>query len=224
MGRFWVGPKGSGTFVEKLKKHARPARTPWVTPTFRQEGLRKLFHSLSAGYAGLYALAGRDRTLWVLGAAVGVGAMGEAVRLRHSCFNQWLMGRFGGIHREKEKDRPSGIFWTLLGCFLTALLVPERDIVLAAMLYLTVGDGLAGFVGRTWGRLRIGAKSIEGSLACFLGTWVVGALVLTPPAGKPEILIGAIIATIIEALSPAPDDNLTLPLLSGVALHFIRVL
>lgn len=203
-------------------KRSRRERTPWLTPTLRQEGLRKLFHSLSAGYAGLYALAGRERTLLVLGVAVGVGAIGEAVRLRHNSFNQWLISRFGGIHREKEKDRPSGIFWTLLGCFLTALLVPERDIVIAAMLYLTVGDGLAGFVGRTWGRLRIGAKSIEGSLACFLGAWVVGAIILTPPVGRHEILIGAIVATMIEALSPAPDDNLTLPLLSGVALHFIR--
>lgn len=203
-------------------KRSRRERTPWLTPTLRQEGLRKLFHSLSAGYAGLYALAGRERTLLVLGVAVGVGAIGEAVRLRHNSFNQWLISRFGGIHREKEKDRPSGIFWTLLGCFLTALLVPERDIVIAAMLYLTVGDGLAGFVGRTWGRLRIGAKSIEGSMACFLGAWVVGAIILTPPVGRHEILIGAIVATMIEALSPAPDDNLTLPLLSGVALHFIR--
>ncbi len=203
-------------------KRSRRERTPWLTPTLRQEGLRKLFHSLSAGYAGLYALAGRERTLLVLGVAVGVGAIGEAVRLRNNGINQWLVGRFGGIHREKEVNRPSGIFWTLLGCFLTAFFVPERDIVIAAMLYLTVGDGLAGFVGRSWGRLRIGTKSVEGSLACFLGAWAVGALVLTPPVGRPEVLIGAVLVTLIEALSPPPDDNLTLPLLSGVALHFIR--
>jgi hypothetical protein len=103
-------------------KRSRRERTPWLTPTLRQEGLRKLFHSLSAGYAGLYALAGRERTLLVLGVAVGVGAIGEAVRLRNNGINQWLVGRFGGIHREKEVNRPSGIFWTLLGCFLTALL------------------------------------------------------------------------------------------------------
>lgn len=200
----------------------RPKRTPWVTPAFRQEGLRKLFHGLSAGYALVYAAAGRERTLWGLGSGVVLGALLEALRLRNVGVNQWLIRRFGGIHREKEVTRPSGIFWTLLGCFLTALFVPERDIVIAAMLYLTVGDGLAGFVGRSWGRLRIGAKSVEGSLACFLGAWAVGALVLTPPVGRPEALIGALLVTLIEALSSAPDDNLTIPLLSGVALHFIR--
>lgn len=195
---------------------------PWLTPSFRQEGLRKLFHSLSAGYAVLYAVAGREWTLGVLGGGVVFGAVLETVRLRNGGFNQWLIGRFAGIHRDKEVHRPSGIFWTLLGCFLTALLVSERDIVIAAMLYLTVGDGLAGFVGRTWGRHRIGNKSVEGSLACFLGAWMVGALVLTPSVGRPEILLGAVLVTVLEALSIPPDDNLTLPLLSGLALHFFR--
>ncbi|MBK8574783.1 MAG: hypothetical protein IPN90_03565 [Elusimicrobia bacterium] len=197
-------------------------RTPWVTPAFRQEGLRKLFHGLSAGYAVFYAAAGRERTLWVLGTAAAVGAIVEAVRLRNVVFNQWLIRQFGGIHREKEIDRPSGIFWTLLGCFLTALFVPDRDIVIAAMLFLTVGDGLAGLVGRTWGRLRVGTKSVEGSLACFLGSWAVGAAVLTPTLGRPEILVGALLVTTLEALSLPPDDNLTIPLFSGVALHFFR--
>lgn len=192
-----------------------------MTPSFRQEGLRKLFHSLSAGYAVLYAVAGRERTLWILGVGVVLGALLEAVRLRNGELNQWLVRRFAGIHREKELSRPSGIFWTLLGCFLTALFIPERDIVIAAMLYLTVGDGLAGFVGRSWGRLRIGNKSLEGSMACFVGVWAVGTLVLTP-AGRPEVIIGAVLVTALEALSVPPDDNLTIPLISGWALHFVR--
>lgn len=207
--------------MDELTRPHRRGRTPWMTPSFRQEGLRKLFHALSAGYAVLYALAGRERTLWILGAAAGAGALLEAVRLRHVALNQWLVGRFGGIHREKELSRPSGIFWTLLGCFSTALFVPERDIALAAMLYLTVGDGLAGFVGRSWGRIRIGDKSVEGSLACFIGSWAVGTLVLTP-GGRPEVLIGAFLVTALEALSVPPDDNLTIPLISGWALHFVR--
>lgn len=189
---------------------------------FRQESWRKIFHALSAGYALLYVAAGRGATLWILGTALVLGAGLEAGRLRHGPFNAWLLGRFAGIHREKEVHRPSGIFWTLAGCFLVVLLVPERDIVVAAMLYLAVGDGLAGFVGRTWGRLRIGGKSLEGSLACFLGAWVVGVLVLAPVPGRPEALAGALLAAVLEFFSLPPDDNMTLPLLSGLALHFFR--
>ncbi len=190
---------------------------------FRQEGFRKLFHALSAGYALLYFLAGRTATVWILGAGVLAAAIVEAVRLRNPALNQRLIARFGGIHREKEIDRPSGIFWTLAGCFATALFVPAPDIVLAAMLYLTIGDGLAGFVGRTWGRLRVGGKSVEGSLACFLGCWAVGTLVLAPSFGRPEALWGAMLATILEALDIPPDDNFTLPLFSGLGLWMLRI-
>jgi dolichol kinase len=193
------------------------------SPAFRQEGLRKLFHLFSAGYAVLYVQAGRETTLWVLGGAVFLGGALETIRLGNERINQWLIRRFMGIHREEESHRPSGIFWTLVGCFLTALLVPEPDIVVAAMLYLAVGDGLAGFVGRTWGRLRIGNKSVEGSLACFLGAWGAGALVLTPAVGRPDVLFGAVFVTVVEAISPPPNDNLTLPLFAGLALHFFRV-
>ncbi|MBL0350699.1 MAG: hypothetical protein IPP68_10070 [Elusimicrobia bacterium] len=189
---------------------------------FQNEGARKLFHSLSAGYALLYAWSGRTTTLWVLGAALGVSAVVEAVRLRNPRVNEFLLSRFGGIHREKEIDKPSGIFWTLGGCVGVVALVPARDIVLASMLYLTVGDGLAGFVGRNWGRFRIGAKSLEGSLAAFLGCWAVGALTLNSPFGRAEVLWGALGATALEALDLPPDDNFTLPLLSGLGLWAAR--
>lgn len=196
-----------------------PMETPDRWAVFRQEGKRKLFHALGAGYALLYAVTDRPVALWALGAGLAVGAIVETVRLRNPALNRWLIDRFAGIHRDKETARPSGIVWTLAGCFLTSLLVPDRDIVIAAMLYLTVGDGLAGFVGRVWGRWRVRGKSVEGSAACFLGSWVVGALVL--PSGA-EAIWGAFLATVVEALSPPPDDNLTIPLLTGLGLHAVR--
>ncbi len=197
-----------------------PSDTAGRWALFRQEGKRKLFHALGVGYAFLYAGAGRTVALWVLGTGLGVGVIVETLRLRNPALNRWLIDRFAGIHRDKETTRPSGIVWTLAGCFLTALLVPDRDIVIAAMLYLTVGDGLAGFVGRVWGRWRVRGKSVEGSAACFFGSWAVGALVLSP--GGFETLWGAFLATVVEALSPPPDDNLTIPLLTGLGVYAVR--
>lgn len=46
-----------------------------------------------------------------------MGAILETVRLRNRAFNQWLIGRFAGIHREKELIRPSGIFLDNVGLF-----------------------------------------------------------------------------------------------------------
>jgi dolichol kinase len=192
-----------------------------LSSDLRRESARKLFHGLSALYALLFSMAGRGPTLWALGTALALAAGLEAARLRIPSLNRRLIEAFGGLHRSKEETRPSGIFWSLAGCFLAALLIPEPDIARTAMLYLAVGDGLAGLAGGKWGHARLGLKSLEGSLACFLGCWVVGSLSLAS-SSRPEVLAGALAATAWEALAPPPDDNLTLPLAAGLALHFFR--
>ncbi len=193
-----------------------------MTTVLSQEAKRKVFHFFSALYALLYFIGGRGLSLWVLGGLFAAVAALEAARLRSPALNQRLVAAFGGIHRPEEVNRPSGILWTLLGCFLTVLLVPHPDAALAALLYLALGDGAAGLVGRNWGHLRIGAKSLEGSLACFLTCWGVGTVVLEPAFGSAEAVLGALVATAAEALPLPLNDNLWLPLLSGLALTLLR--
>lgn len=190
---------------------------------FRQELKRKLFHLFSALYALLYAWGGRSVSLRVLGGLFVAAAVMEAVRLRNPRFNDRLVALFGGIHREEEKLRPSGILWTLAGAFLTVALVPHPDVVLAALWYLALGDGAAALVGRRWGHIRLGAKSLEGSLACFLVCWAVGALCLTPASPYPEVLLGALTAALVEALPMPLNDNLWIPLVSGLLITFLRM-
>jgi dolichol kinase len=193
-----------------------------MSPGFIQEAKRKLFHSFSFLYALLFVLTGRDTSLWVLGVMVVLASLVEAARLRNPALNERLLRSFKGIHREKEVHKPSGILWTLMGCFLTILLVPHRDIVLASLLYLAVGDGVAGLIGRNWGHLRIGSKSLEGSLSCFLACWVVGEILLSPLFGSYEVILGAVAATILEALPLPLNDNLWMPLISGLFLTVLR--
>lgn len=185
---------------------------------------RKAFHLFSLLYAALFAYGGRERALWVLGGAFLAVAVVETVRLRNAAFNERLITLFGGIHREKEAHRPSGILWTLGGAFLTIWLVPDRDVVLTSLWFLAVGDAAAALVGKKWGHIRIGAKSLEGSAACFLACWVAGTFLLDPPAGGriPEAAVGAFTAALMEALPLPLDDNLWIPLVSGLVLTFLR--
>jgi len=158
----------------------------------------------------------------VVGVLLLIVSILEATRLRIPSFNETLLRFFGGIHREEELRRPSGILWTLAGCFLTIFLFHDRDIVLAALWYLALGDAAAGIVGRTWGRVRIGSKSLEGSLSCFLVCWWVGTVCLQSSFGSMETLLGALAATLIEILPLPLNDNLWIPMLSGLALTMMR--
>ena len=107
----------------------------------------------------------------------------------------------------------------------TIALVPHRDVVLASLWFLAVGDAAAALVGRTWGHIRIGAKSLEGSAACFLACWAAGAVFLdSPGGGVPEAAVGAFTAALLEALPMPLDDNLWIPVVSGLVLTLLRTL
>lgn len=171
----------------------------------------------------LYVFAGRETGLWVIGALFALVSAGEAVRLRTPGLNEKLVSLFPGIYREKEARRPSGIVWTLAGVFLTFWLVPYPDIVLTSLGYLVLGDSAARLVGRSLGHIRIGSKSLEGSLGCFLACWFVGSIFLQPPFGSLSVLIGALAATLLE-LAPLPlNDNLWIPILTGLLLTSLRI-
>ncbi|HRY28610.1 MAG TPA: hypothetical protein P5079_01085 [Elusimicrobiota bacterium] len=188
-----------------------------------QELRRKFFHLFTFLYVLVYAAAGKNVSLWIFGTFLLVAAAGEAVRLRSPAANAALMKLFRGIHRAEEQHRPSGILWTALGVFLVVLFVPYPDVVITALCYLAVGDTAAALVGRTWGHLRIGGKSMEGSLACFLACWLTGSLTLASPFGSVELIVGALVATLAEILPLPLGDNLWVPVLSGAALSLLRL-
>ena len=62
---------------------------------------------------------------------------------------------------------------------------------------------------------------MEGSLAMFLSCIVVGLLLFAQePLSEYPVVIGAFVATIVELWEPfAVNDNLSIPLFTGLALH-----
>ncbi len=190
----------------------------------KQEAKRKLFHAFVLLYVLLYVAAGRAISLWVLGSTFFLVGVLEAVRLRNPAFNQKIIDFFGGIHRPEEVDRPSGILWTLAGCLLTIWVVPDQDVVVTVLLYVALGDGISGLVGRRWGHVRIGSKSLEGSLSFFFVCWVVGTICLQSGVRMPEVLLGALVATLLEVLPLPLNDNFWIPVASGLFLTFMRII
>lgn len=77
---------------------------------------------------------------------------------------------------------------------------------------LTVGDGTASLIGRLWGNIRpkiFFGKSLEGSLACFLSTFIVFLYV---GISFPAACIFALITACIEVLPLGNFDNILIPL------------
>lgn len=102
------------------------------------------------------------------------------------------------------------------GIMLALLLFPP-PISYASIAVFTFGDGFATIFGKTFGKHAFPynkGKRIEGTLFGFLFA-SVGALAFITPS---KAIAGALTAMLVETL-PAPiDDNLTMPLLAGLAM------
>jgi uncharacterized protein (TIGR00297 family) len=118
--------------------------------------------------------------------------------------------------------------------------VDRAPIAAAAAMAMTLGDAMANIVGIRWGKhvyTVLGhPRTWEGTAAMavvsFLSILSVLALVpgswLSPnsvPWSAASLLllsvVGTFVATVAEGLSPAGTDNLSVPLLTGLALYLV---
>ncbi len=189
-----------------------------MSPELKREFKRKIFHFFSFFYALAYFLMEKNTALAVLGTMLAVEAAVEFGRFLAPALNQKIVGMFGGIHREDELVRASGIFWTLAGSFLLMAAVPDRASVLCAMSFLIFGDSAAALIGVPFGKHRYRHKSIEGSASFFIASFIAGLFFVHPLLA----LAGAAVAAATEALPLPWNDNFWVPIISGTFLYLLK--
>jgi dolichol kinase len=143
----------------------------------------------------------------------------EAVRLKIPAINSWFFSICRRILRDEEASRLTGASYMFIAALLLFLLF-EKEIAVISMAFLAIGDPLATVVGTFAGRIRLYGKSIEGHLACLLACMAIGLICHFSgfTISLPAMLIGAVIATIAEALDLPVNDNLTIPLFAAGAI------
>jgi glycerol-3-phosphate acyltransferase PlsY len=124
------------------------------------------------------------------------------------------------FERREHLGNPfQGAFWFYLSCAVTLFIFPFH-IASAACSMLAVGDSFSTLFGIKFGRHSIRKnKSLEGSLACFLGSLAVGLFFVNPVLA----LAGAASAAFAE-LSAGINDNLTIPVFSGGVMFLFSLI
>jgi len=179
--------------------------------------MRKLIHLAMAilpavGWWLSYLLA-----LALATALVGASLIVEAARRWWPWLNRLLWHLLPTVFRESEDRRLLGSTWFAIGAAVSLLLL-GRDIGGTAVLFLCWGDPAAEVIGRRWGRAGQG-KTAVGSLGCLLACAVAGLVGVGLGGLSPwPALAGAVAATLVERWSPPPNDNLWMPVLSGLAM------
>ncbi|HDL02617.1 MAG TPA: hypothetical protein ENH25_00640 [candidate division Zixibacteria bacterium] len=99
-------------------------------------------------------------------------------------------------------------------CFTAAFY--SKPVAAAALAFIIVGDPASALFGRRYGKHRFKNKSLEGSLAFLVPATIVG--IFAPELPVTVGILGAIVATVTEAVSFKVDDNTTVPLISGLVM------
>ena len=185
---------------------------------------RKLWHIGGVVVITYLYLSLPYQKLIYVGATLVIGTiLFDYTRLHFKSLNMIVQKIMRPFIRDEERHKLSGLSFMVVGTYLTSLIFP-REIVLLTYAFLAIGDPTASFFGVLFGKNKIGSKSFEGTVACFVVCTFIALLyfsynnffghrvfIAVPIAG----LIGAICELVqIKHL----DDNMTFPLLSGFYL------
>lgn len=201
-------------------------RVPLTNPpqiSFSDEIARKTTHMFALIIPGGYYLLGLEKSTMLM-IMVPIFLFTFAVdfsRLRDGTL--WRFGfkrLFSSMIRAHEAAGNFTGATYILGTTVATVALFSKPVAVAALAFIIVGDTFAAIIGRRFGRHKfLGNKSLEGSLACLAGTIIVA--LVTPGLPLIPALAGAVVATVTEAVSRSIDDNVSVPLISGLTLTLL---
>jgi dolichol kinase len=181
---------------------------------------RKAIHLIALAIPIGVWVVPRSSALQLIALLGGIWITGDLLRFVLPAWKRIIERFFGSAIRDREKEKPlaaSSYLW--LSAFLAALFF-SKPVAVLSLLFLILGDTAAALAGRRWGSIQFfQGKSLEGSLACWGVCLAAGALSSLVPWWT--LLVGATAAALTEALPLQLDDNLTLPLVSGLVMTLL---
>jgi len=193
--------------------------------------LRKLWH-ISTGSLGLYAFFKFPESQQLLAiitlviAALGLGL--DLFRKKNKRFNRIFIKAAGPLMRRSEKEGVSGLPFYALGVSI-ALFLFRPEIATLAVMFLVFSDPLSSFFGILFGKDKIlPNKSLQGAIAGFFTCYIITLFyIINNAVLDTNILVFSIVAGVIGSLSELVsalniDDNLTIPVLSGLGLTLLN--
>jgi dolichol kinase len=167
----------------------------------------------------------------------------EYLRFRNSGLGSLFHRLFGWMLRDGEQRKVTGATHLMTGAFICSLIALESQSTAgAAFIGLTLfilGDASAAIIGKALGRTRIGQKTFEGALGCFVICSLLCGFVspgiptfIDAWGGElalPQILLLATVVTLLE-LFPlrlgrlTMNDNFHGPVLATLSALIIRLI
>jgi dolichol kinase len=177
---------------------------------------RKLFHFSGMAIPVVYLLGGKTAAVIVTAGLLLAAGVVEFFRLR----GLLRIDLIEKLTKDRESKRPTGSFFYILASLATILLY-RKDVAVASIFVLAISDPLSSLAGFRWGRRPLLGKTLEGTLVFFASAAII---LLISGFSVPVALAGSVVAALTELLSSgAVDDNLSIPLVTGLTLTILTL-
>ena len=189
-----------------------------------REFSRKIFHLLAmiVPLIHIFILTDRVDMLIFLSFMLIFCFFIEVFRTQYLILHRFFKKYLHFMMRDFErKGEITGATWVFTGSLITIILIP-KPFCIVALFFLAVGDTFAALIGINYPFLKIGRKTLSGSIACFCTCCIIG-LLFSCGLDKPTIILGALIATLTELSSMKINDNLSIPIFSGLSMYFYNI-
>ena len=198
-----------------------PAGQPFTPNVVHLE--RRLFHMAGSSICPVLALfVQRDLVVTLLLGATVLFVVGDVVRLLVGRLNRLFHRLFRQLLRKAEESRITGASYMLLGT-VGAFVLFSKDVAILAVFFAALGDPIAAMIGIRVPGKRVFGKSLLGTMAMIaVALGVAGILHVTAGIGvRWPVVVGAMVAGIVELLPLPLDDNLRVPIVAGTAMTFL---
>ncbi len=186
---------------------------------------RKIFHLLNMviPLIHVYFIEDKMGMLIFLSLMLIICFFIEVLRTRYFILHKFFKKYLHFMMRDSEKEgNITGATYVFAGALFTIILIP-KPFCIVALFFLAVGDTFAALVGMNYPFLNIGRKTLSGSIACFVTCCMIG-LLFSYSLDTSTIMFGAFIATLTELSSTKINDNLSIPIFSGISMYSFNTL
>ncbi|MGQ9618630.1 MAG: hypothetical protein ACUVUG_06695, partial [Candidatus Aminicenantia bacterium] len=170
---------------------------------------------------------GKKSSLLLIGIVTLVFLIFDLTRLAYGKIERFIVSELKYLIKKSEVRKFSSMTLILFASF-PIFLIFSNDIAYLSFTFLVFGDIFSKIYGMKFRRKKImGERTLEGSISYFVGSvWASYPLCLLIGVDIKILLIGAIIASLVELFSIGLDDNFSVGLLSRIgmtALKFFKV-
>ena len=182
--------------------------------SFKQELLRKGIHACNSIIAFSLFFLDQNDVLLIVGIGTILIVVFDFLRIYTKQVQRIYNFLFKEVTRDFESHRLTGASYVMIGA-LIVLSIFESRICIPALLIMSFSDSAAAIIGKKYGKTKIFNKTLEGSLAFLLTSFVI-VIFFIPDIDFTFSIIAIIASTIVELMPKSNlDDNLLIPIVSA---------